>query len=180
MLTHQSSIAALYTEELKGLRRHVARKLGNPSEAEDIVQEAYMRMLTIPAGHTALRNAKAFLFTVASNLTVDTIRRDRRLRRLLPGLNDSPSALDEDRMNVTCPVSSIEDQVDACMRMNCVVRALGELPAACRRAFIMHKFHSLSYAEVARKMGVTISMVEKHLIRALAHLRESRGREASN
>jgi len=143
----------------------------NPSEAEDVVQEAYVRMLTMPAGHAVLRNAKAFLFTVASNLAVDTVRREQRQKRLFPTINETSTASEGDVLEVICPRRSTEDQVDASMRLSCVLDALDDLPATCRRAFTLHKLEELSYAEVAAEMGVTVSMVEKHLSRALQHLR---------
>jgi RNA polymerase sigma-70 factor (ECF subfamily) len=171
MLANEASISALYAQEFRDLRRHIVRKLRNTFEAEDVVQEAYVRMLTMPAGHAVLRNAKAFLFTVASNLAVDTVRREQRQRRLFPALNETSTAFDGETLEVVCPRRSTEDQVDASMRLRCVLEALDDLPAACRQAFTLHKLEELSYAEVAAEMGVTVSMVEKHLSRALAHLR---------
>jgi RNA polymerase sigma-70 factor (ECF subfamily) len=171
MLAREASIADLYTQEFSDLRRHIGRKLRNPSEAEDVVQEAYMRMLTMPEG-PVLRNAKAFLFTVASNLAVDTVRRAQRLRRLFPDMTDTTTAFEGDTLEVICPRRSTEEQVDAAMRLSWVLNALNDLPATCRQAFLLHKVQELSYAEVAAQMGVTVSMVEKHLSRALQHLRK--------
>lgn len=171
MLADVPSINALYTQEFRDLVRHIVRKLHNPREAEDVVQEAYIRMLTMPAGHAVLRNAKAFLFTVASNLAVDTVRREQRQKRIFPGISETSTALEGDVLEVICPRRSTEEQVDASMRLSCVLDALDDLPATCRRAFMLHKFDELSYAEVAADMGITVSMVEKHLSRALQHLR---------
>jgi RNA polymerase sigma factor (sigma-70 family) len=171
MLAHETSVATLYTQEFKDLRRHICRKLRNPCEAEDVVQEAYIRMLTIPVDHPILRNAKAFLFTVASNLAVDCVRRKQRQRRLFPDMTQATSAFEGDALEVVCPRRSTEDQVDAVMRLASVLEALDNLPPTCRQAFVMHKLFELSYAEVAAKMRVTVSMVEKHLARALRHLR---------
>ncbi len=171
MLAHEASITAMYAQEFRDLRRHIVRKLRNPCEAEDVVQEAYIRMLTMPAGHAVLRNAKAFLFTVASNLAVDTVRREQRRRRLFPTISETATAFDGDTLEVVCPRRSTEDQVDASMRLSCVLAALDELPPTCRQAFTLHKLDELSYAEVAAEMGITVSMVEKHLSRALQHLR---------
>lgn len=164
-------VGALYGREFGNLRRHVVRKLGNHFEAEDVVQEAYIRMLTMPVDHPTLNNPRAFLFTVTSNLAVDTIRREQRQRRLFPEMPEVSTALNGDTAEIVCPRRSAEDQLDASMRLERVMTALDELPATCRQAFVLHKLHELSYAEVAQQMGVTVSMVEKHLSRALQHLR---------
>jgi len=177
MLANEASISALYAQEFSDLRRHIVRKLHNRCEAEDVVQDAYMRILTMPAGHAVLRNAKAFLFTVASNLAVDTVRRQQRQRRIFPTMNETSTAFEGDALEVICPRRSTEDQVDAAMRLKCVVGALADLPATCRQAFTLHKLEELSYAEVAAKMGITVSMVEKHLSRALQHLRNHLGNQ---
>ncbi len=161
----------LYGREFGNLRRHVVRKLGSHFEAEDVVQEACIRMLTMPADHPTLKHPKAFLFTVTSNLAVDSIRREQRQRRLFPNLDDDSVAHNGETMEIVCPRRSAEDQIDASARLSRVVALLDELPESCRKAFVLHKFHELSYAEVAQKMGVTVSMVEKHLSRALLHLR---------
>ncbi len=171
MLADEPSISALYAQEFRDLVRHIVRKLRNPREAEDVVQEAYIRMLTMPAGHAVLRNAKAFLFTVASNLAVDTVRREQRQRRLFPTMSETSTAYEGDALEVICPRRSTEDQVDASMRLSWVLEAVDDLPANCRQAFTLHKLQELSYAEVAAEMKITVSMVEKHLSRALQHLR---------
>jgi len=178
MLADVPSINALYAQEFRDLVRHIVRKLHNPREAEDVVQEAYIRMLTMPAGHAVLRNAKAFLFTVASNLAVDTVRREQRRKRIFPSVNETSTAYEGDALEVICPRRSTEEQVDASMRLSCVLEALDDLPANCRQAFTLHKLDDLSYAEVATQMGITVSMVEKHLSRALHHLRNHQNFDA--
>lgn len=51
---------------------------------------------------------------------------------------------------------------------------LNELPVACRTAFIMNKVEGLSHREIAETLGISVSMVEKHMLRALSHCRDVR------
>lgn len=166
-----AEVASLYLRESGNLRRHVTRKLGNHDVAEDVVQDAYLRMLTVGAGHEALRSPKAFLFTVASNLAVDSLRKKQRTQRLLPPAWSADWDDRDETEEAVCPGRSVEDVVDAEVRFSRVMDALEDLPPKCRNAFVLHKFHELSYAEVAERLGVTVSMVEKYLSRGLEQLR---------
>jgi RNA polymerase sigma-70 factor (ECF subfamily) len=172
MLAQHSEVARLYSREADGLRRHLQRKLGDHDFAEDLLQDAYLRMLSLPMDHAILRSPKAFLFTVASNLAVDSLRREQRQHRLLAGLPDREICIDGEEVDLVCPRPAVDEQVDAECRLAAVMSALESLPPKCRSAFCMHKFQELSYAEVARHLDVTVSMVEKYLSRALQHLRQ--------
>ena len=50
-------------------------------------------------------------------------------------------------------------------------RALSELPAACRECFLLRKLDGLSHLEIADRLGVSRSMVEKHIVNAMKHCR---------
>ena len=172
MSIQSTEFVKLYADESAALRRRVVRKLGNFDEAEDVVQDAYLRMLTMHGEYSSLRCPKAFLFTVASNLVVECVRRDQRQERLFGLIPNVEVVLDDDELNVVCPGCPVEDRVDAMMRLSQVIEALDELPAKCREAFVIHKFHQLSYAETADQMGVSVSLIEKLISRSLRHLRD--------
>ncbi len=172
MLSQYREVAGLYSREASSLRRHLQRKLGNWDSAEDVLQDAYLRMLTMPTQHAKLLSPRAFLFTVAGNLAVDTIRREQRMHRLSAQLPDCETAIEADALEIICPQRSVEDQVDAKQRLTTVMLRLAELAPKCQLAFVLHKFQELSYAEVATRLDITVSMVEKYLSRALQHLRQ--------
>ena len=171
MTAQHVMVADLYRQEVGGLRRQLQRKLGDLAAAEDVAQDAYLRMLKLPAAQEELRSPKAFLFTIASNLAIDSMRREQRsARRFGPCDFDADEAQDEEIF--VCPLRPVDEQVDMKLRLSVIVRRLHELPDNCRRAFMLHKFDDHSYAEVACLLGVSVSMVEKHVSRALAHLRQ--------
>jgi RNA polymerase sigma factor (sigma-70 family) len=72
--------------------------------------------------------------------------------------------------SVACLGSRLEDEADAAMRFRQLLSSLKGLGSDCHQAFVMHKIKELSYAEVACHMGITVSMVEKHLSKALHYL----------
>jgi len=64
---------------------------------------------------------------------------------------------------------------EAKQRLERVVAALDELSPQCRRVFVMHKFEGLSHPEIAARIGISRSTVEKHMGTALKHLIKRRG-----
>jgi RNA polymerase sigma factor (sigma-70 family) len=50
-------------------------------------------------------------------------------------------------------------------------QAIAELSPTCRRVFIMHRFGNATYAQIAESLGLSVSMIEKHVSQALAHLK---------
>lgn len=161
----ESFVRRLFTEHGGALLNYLGRRTLNADQAADIAQEAWLRMSKLEHPER-LRNARAFLYQTASNLTVDRARRadvERRFaeaQRWAPdpsvGLSPSPERT----------VSADED-------LSRVRAALDELPVKCRQTFIMHRGRDMTYREIARELRISTSMVEKYIIRALKHLRRS-------
>ena len=61
--------------------------------------------------------------------------------------------------------------MDRNQRLDLLQRALAELPAACRDCFLLRKLEGLSHPEIAERLGVSRSMVEKHIVNAMKHCR---------
>jgi len=130
-----------------------------PEEADDLAQETFLRAHR--SGRLAgVHNLRAYLLQAARNLFRDRLRRDR-LAEFVP-LEDTAA----DRLHDRAP--SPETVASAREEMSAVLEALAGLPERARQAVLLHKFHQLSYAEVAAVMGISPRTVEKHLARGLA------------
>jgi RNA polymerase sigma factor (sigma-70 family) len=175
----QQAIAGVFLKEAPNLQRFLARKLGGIADAEDAVQDTYVRILSSHIDERNLRSPKSFIFTVALNLAIDTIRRRQRERRVIGRSLESAIVHSGEDLDLVCPNRLPDQRVDDDMRLSKVLSSLQGLSVKCKRAFILHKFMDLSYAEVAQSLGVTVSMVEKYLSCALRRVREENcGREA--
>jgi RNA polymerase sigma-70 factor (ECF subfamily) len=84
----EQTFQVFYRRTAAALRSYVARALGNETHADDIVQEAYLRLVRSPPPTDDLQQLRAFLFRIASRLIIDHSRRGRRER----GLRDEPIA----------------------------------------------------------------------------------------
>ena len=136
-------------------------KLGNRQVAEDVVHDAYVRVLE-RASDTPIEQPRAFLYRTALNLVIDGHRRNA-LRQVEPlEVLDS-----EERFFSPSP----QVLMDRNQRLDLLQRALAELPAACRDCFLLRKLEGLSHPEIAERPGVSRSMVEKHIVNAMKHCR---------
>ena len=134
------------------------RQRGSHADADDIAQDACMRALDIESPQR-VREPLRYLFRIARNLVID--RRRSRVREAL--LADSLAVIQRGSGNPADPERILAGKQD----LERVLAAIASLPPRCREAFTLHRFDGLSYAAIARRMGVSTSMVEKHIAEAM-------------
>ncbi|MFJ3157548.1 sigma-70 family RNA polymerase sigma factor [Pseudomonas protegens] len=136
-------------------------KLGNRQVAEDVVHDAYVRVLE-RSSDTPIEQPRAFLYRTALNLVIDGHRRNA-LRQSEP-----LEVLDnEERYFNPSPQTSL----DHGQRLEMLQRALAELPRLCRESFLLRKLEGLSHPQIAGQLGISRSLVEKHIVNAMKHCR---------
>lgn len=164
-----SGLASVYDALRDELRRFLAARLGDASEAEDLLQELWLRVQAADTGPVG--NARAYLYRAAQNLALDTVRaranRGRRDGEWMATRHDvrQPELADPD-MNAEAAMLAREEAA-------ALASAIAALPEAAGRAFRLHKFDGLSHAEVAERLGISRSGVEKHIALAMVHLRRA-------
>ena len=167
----EAGLAALVSAHRSDLRAFLSARCGDPAEAEDLLQELWLKVADLPSGPIA--NGRAYLFRVANNLVLDRVRaRHRAMRRDRSWLDDAASG-----------ATGIEDRPDPAPRADemlmreeeaAVVRqAIAGLPPGARRALELHRLQGHGQAEVAQIMGISRSGVEKSLATAMRHLRQA-------
>ena len=138
-------------------------KVRSQDAAEDLVQEAFVRVWERRRQLRPHASPRAYLYRVLRNLLIDEYRR-RRLRdrfSLVAGgndISDEPS-----------PIAVLEaDEAARAAR-----QAIAALPERRRDVFVLAHLHGLSYKEVAEALGITTRTVANHMTLALAQLREA-------
>jgi len=139
------------------LRRYVRPRVGSKDDAEDVIQEAYLRVLRYSVDH-GVEDMERLLFSAAKNLAVDSIRR----RRTRVKTATSYAALEADTQAWPAP----DEQVYVQQRLSSIEAAVALLPERCREVFLMHRVESLSYSQIAARCGISVSAVEKNIARA--------------
>jgi RNA polymerase sigma factor (sigma-70 family) len=153
---------------LQYLKKLLRRRGRTCEEAEDLVQEAFVRMQVYCQQGGVVREPEAFLVRTVLNLAVDARRRDRR------DLYERQSV--EDMYLVD--LSPSPDEVFAAeQRLLRIRRSLAALSERTQQAFFLHRLEGFSYAEIAQRLGVSVSAVEKHIANAVAVLAMERQKE---
>ncbi|HJV42268.1 RNA polymerase sigma factor [Caulobacter sp.] len=145
--------------------RAYARKLtGDAVEAEDLVQEAYAKVLAV-ADWRRLDAPERFVLTIIRNLAFERFRRAKVVGIRQIGVLEM-EALPDPSPDAHAVTSAREEL----MR---VLDAVDRLPEQCRRVVTLRKMEGLSPGEIAVRLGLSISTVEKHLAKGLALLTKS-------
>ena len=144
------------------LMRFVRSRFRVGDDANDVVQDAYVR-LAQASERAPIRDPVGFLFVAATNLV-----RDRARSSIVRGKTETEHPFIE---AVACPTPSAERALIARQQLAIIEEALQELPIKRRAALVLYRFDNLSQAEIAERLGISISMVEKHIRCALAHCR---------
>lgn len=144
------------------LNAYFQRRVGSRSEAEDLTQEVFLRLVKRLDVET-LDNPEAFVFTTAVNLLRDRFRRGQTQRSHLAEVGLQQPGIEE---------LSPERVFDSRQHLEKVIQALEQLDERSRDAFILHRLEGMKHAQIAELYGVSVSSVEKYIIKALAVLTE--------
>ena len=136
-------------------------KLGNRQVAEDVVHDAYVRVLE-RSSDTPIEQPRAFLYRTALNLVIDGHRRNA-LRQVEP--------LDVLDAQECFASSSPHTSHDNGQRLELLERALAGLPMACRDSFLLRKLEGLPHRQIAERLCISRALVEKHIVNAMKHCR---------
>ncbi len=166
--TRHAQIAALYRREYGNLVRRLQRLLQNREDAEEVSQLAFVKIVEVGGAFDELTSERAFLFRIAQNLAIDHLRR-RNLGGKIFKTTDPQEA--ESCGELRYPAEDAEENLLARDLLRRVDSALDDLPPKCRTAFIMGKAQEQTFPEIAKTMGLSVSMIEKHMSRALSHVR---------
>lgn len=144
-------IQALYVASYRRLLGQLIGVTGSVAEAEDVLQEAFVRALDHPQRLLGADNPEAWIRTVAVNLARSRWRRTQRLLHLAPRLVEEPRTGDADSHVV-------------------LLQALRKLPVAQREVIALHHLADLTVEQVADTLGVPTGTVKARLSRGRAAL----------
>ncbi|MEE7625600.1 RNA polymerase sigma factor [Methylobacter sp. Wu8] len=160
-LTHYA-VAELIQEHREELHGYLVRQTRCSEAASDILQDAFLRLIHSDIKND-LKNPRAFLYKIVSNLAIDHLRSSNR--RVARHADESELAYQAD------PTPSIEHQLYTQEQIAHLRQAVSELPPRCREVFIMHKFKHQPYSVIMDELGISESTVLKHIVKAMEHCR---------
>ena len=161
MSPNAAALTRLLVEERKALLRYLGRYL-DPAASEDAYQSMYFKVAAAP-GYPPIEDARAYLYRVAYHQAVDRARAEQRRREVLA---EAATLLEEDL--VVDGARTLQAQVEL-QRLTALV--LG-LPEPTQRIFLLNRYHGMPEREIAALLGVSKSLVAKHIRRALQRIEE--------
>ncbi|MFC4313788.1 RNA polymerase sigma factor [Steroidobacter flavus] len=144
-----------------GLVRFLARRLRCEATAKDIAQEIWLRLQRVNRLATD-QNPRALLFQIAANLATDHYRVQQRRMELDAEIGE---LLSDERDE-----ASPEHLLMAAQELAQLEQVVDQLPERSREVFRMNRFEGYSQREIAERLGISVTAVEKHLRKAFARL----------
>jgi RNA polymerase sigma factor (sigma-70 family) len=148
------------------LRAWLSRRRHDGLEIDDIIQETYTRLISAESVSHVL-DAKSYAFQTAGSVVIDHLRRMK-----VVSISSVP---DFDYLEVACDEPSPERQVIDRDELHRLALAIAALPAKVREVFTLRRVYGLSQREVAEKMSISESTVEKHMSRGFLIMLERLG-----
>jgi RNA polymerase sigma factor (sigma-70 family) len=171
-LEQDERISEVVTRERSRLRNFIRRRVPDPGDAEDILQDVFYALVEANRLLVPIEHVTGWLFRVARNRITDLFRKRKperfsevvvasekdevlQLEDLLPSPNAGPDAL--------YARSLLLDELEA---------ALDELPEEHREVFIAHEFEGRSFKEISAETGLSVNTLLSRKHYAVVHLRE--------
>lgn len=142
------------------LKRFFGKRIARPVEADDLVQEVFLRLSKRP-NLAEIERIEGYIFQTASSVLTDHYRK---------GARTSGKHVPFDEEDHTKATASLERHVEARQRVQCVMDALHELPDVTRRIFTLYHLQNLRQKDIAKMLDMSLRKVEEHMSTASRHL----------
>lgn len=152
-------LGLMFQKHRKRLENRAARNIHDKDTAADIVQDVFSRIIKSGKERSTDETVK-ILYAATRNATIDHIRTSRRRQELLETISPEQIA-----GNVLSPDTIIEGR-QSLQNFDKILLELGKMP---RDIFLLRRVYDMPNADIAKRYGISVSAVEKHIARAMRH-----------
>ncbi len=153
-----SAVTAAFLENHDFLKRFLSRFFADRQDIEDVAQEAFLRAY-VAEQMKEIEQPKAYLFRTAKNLAFTQLT--KKSNKITDYLEESGASV-----VIECgPGADSEAEAEELLGLYC--EAVAGLPDKCRQVFLLRKVHGLPHKEIAQRMSLSVSSVEKYLLRGI-------------
>lgn len=160
-MTTEHTASTAFKKYYLELCRYVQQKYSRAGEADDIVQDTFHNVLNT-GNIDSLTNPRAYLYKTAKNIALNRVRQ-----------KDCQNSIFVDIDNHEVAGIPMDRQIMAEIDVKQVWRALERLPEKDRTTFLMNRMEGKSYKEISEELGITISSVEKRMMKVLTTIRRA-------
>ena len=164
--TGAERLETLAREYRPALRRYFGKRADRHADVDDLVQDVLVR-LAVRGDYDSIEQPEAYLMRTATNVWRDFLRKKR---------THAEEAHEEYIEGYLLEENGPARELEGRQSVDAVLAALGELPKRTRQVFVLCRVEGIRQKSVAKRLGVSVSAVEKHMIRAIAHLASVLGR----
>lgn len=154
----QQTLEILYREHHSWLWQWIKSRLDCDDQARDLTQETFVKLLVQNRAED-LRAPKAYLSSIARGLLIDVFRRRSVEKAYLDALSLQP---EQHAISPELQHSILETLME-------IDQLLDSMSERGRQIFLMAQLDGLSYAEISRRLDISVNTVRKHFIRAMTH-----------
>lgn len=148
-----SSVFRVFRRNESAIRKFLWRYVSSHHEIEDITQETILRALQAEKSRE-IHEPRAFLFGIAKNIARKELH--KKSQNLIDFIEDF-----DQQQDFSYDVNAEED-LDARRRLLIFWEAVASLPPQCQRVFVLKKVYGYSHKEIASRLNISVSTVEKH------------------
>ncbi|MCB0274307.1 MAG: sigma-70 family RNA polymerase sigma factor [Calditrichaeota bacterium] len=150
------------------LLNYVFRFVGNRVDAEDIVQETFLRVYKNKHYYKEIAKFSTWVYTIAGNLAKTELRRRKR-RKLFSVSN----FVNEERdFDIPDPNRSPDQRVDGALKDEIIQKAIDKLPAKFKEVIILRDIQEFAYEEISEILNIPLGTVKSRVNRGRLKLQE--------
>jgi RNA polymerase sigma factor (sigma-70 family) len=172
MTEQNRQISEVVAEQRGRLRNFIRRRVPNPSDAEDIVQEVFYELVEANRLLMPINHVTGWLFRVARNRITDLFRKKKPETFSDRTVEDETGELLHIEDLLPSPDAGPEALYFRSVLLDELEFALGELPDEQREAFVAHELEGRSFKELSAESGVSVNTLLSRKRYAVLHLRE--------
>lgn len=172
-----SAVSAAFLENNTLLKGFLARFFYDQQDIEDVAQEAYLRAF-VAEQHNDIERPKAFLFRIAKNVALNELT--KKSKQITDYIEETGISV----ITGSAPAADCEVEAEETLGLYC--EAVAALPVKCRQVYLLRKAHGLPRKDIAERMSLSLSSVDKYLVkgvlacRAFVREREQLGPDSSS
>lgn len=151
--------SSFFKKHVKELRNFLYYKFGNKEQAEDITQEAFIKLWQNCAS-VPLEKAKSYIYTIANNSSLNQVAHQKVVLQYEKNFSANDKTIEN-------PEYILEEKQFQKKLLN----AIENLNEKQRIAFLMHRIDGKKYSEIAEILGISVKAVEKRIHLALENLK---------
>ncbi|KAB7762240.1 RNA polymerase sigma factor [Xanthomonas maliensis] len=154
-------LSRLFLQCRPSLNRYFLRRRAPAWDAEDLVQEVYLRLQRSQVHAGEIANPEAYLFTIAANLLKEQGMRQQRQ-------GQGTTALDHCVDEALSVPFQADSELHAEQRRERLALLMQQLPPRCRAAMVLRYREGLDHRQIATRLQISVPMVKKHIARGVA------------